>query len=455
MNNRVNFKSAINSICISLIITLCVFNIISNVCHVILNNSYNAYAHGVDNLVQPEDDNDGGEISTYSSVEYDSFLEAYYANLTQNMGFNYHGSCGYVALGMLLSYYDTYLNDAIIPEKYDMPSLGSEKNMIERKNSPGILEDSISSTETMVYGKVTPYGLSASEYLSIIKNKANAAKPSLHAKLILIGNELGYYNRDNEEYCSTNINDREAILTEYFKEIGFTARVNFEIIKITGTSSKIEKETRNYIDQGYPVLVSLANAKSGEGHACIAYAHDSNDIYLNAGWTGDYKYARYNDKVFMKDYDMDTYANAMVVKFVNKHLHSDNYMVGDQSYCSCSDEICFYKHEDFYDIDSTYHTKRCACGYISTTESHNYKSYSKISGLAGSLFHNINCTCGASQRERHIFATVNLGNEEYKHCIYCKWSELISGTITSFPDIPYEEYFLRLYAELEAERNNC
>ncbi|MBR2968200.1 MAG: hypothetical protein IKC35_05460, partial [Clostridia bacterium] len=47
-------------------------------------------------------------------TSYDTFLEAYYRGLTQNFGHNYQKSCGYVALGMLLSYYDTYLDDDII-----------------------------------------------------------------------------------------------------------------------------------------------------------------------------------------------------------------------------------------------------------------------------------------------------------------------------------------------------
>lgn len=52
---------------------------------------------------------------------------------------NYKGSCGYVAIGMILSYYDTFLDDSIIPEQYDMVSNGYDDNIILRRNSPGIL----------------------------------------------------------------------------------------------------------------------------------------------------------------------------------------------------------------------------------------------------------------------------------------------------------------------------
>ena len=59
------------------------------------------------------------EDTVYESSisEYDSFLVSYFDNLTYNYGVNYKGSCGYVAIAMLLSYYDTALCDAIIPEQ--------------------------------------------------------------------------------------------------------------------------------------------------------------------------------------------------------------------------------------------------------------------------------------------------------------------------------------------------
>ena len=45
----------------------------------------------------------------------------YFKNLTENIGYNEtSSSCGYVALGMLLNYYDTSLNDNIVEEKYEV-----------------------------------------------------------------------------------------------------------------------------------------------------------------------------------------------------------------------------------------------------------------------------------------------------------------------------------------------
>ena len=85
----------------------------------------------------------GTPKNTYSSniYQYDSFMESYFDNLTINHGDNTIGSCGYVAIDMLLCYYDTYLNDNIVPEQYDVPSESSCYNVICRRNSPGSMFD--------------------------------------------------------------------------------------------------------------------------------------------------------------------------------------------------------------------------------------------------------------------------------------------------------------------------
>ena len=67
------------------------------------------------------------------------FSTYYFDNLEGNYGLNYKGSCGYIAIAMLLSYYDTYWNDYFIDDYSDqicvMPS-----NRFEYQDllSPGI-----------------------------------------------------------------------------------------------------------------------------------------------------------------------------------------------------------------------------------------------------------------------------------------------------------------------------
>ena len=46
---------------------------------------------------------------------------SYFYNLVENIGNNdeTRATCGYVALAMLLGYYDCYLSETIVPEKYE------------------------------------------------------------------------------------------------------------------------------------------------------------------------------------------------------------------------------------------------------------------------------------------------------------------------------------------------
>ena len=88
------------------------------------------------------------------------YLKHYFMGLTKNFGVNTYGTCTFVALEMMLSYYDSFINDNIIPEKYDVVSKGSETDMIGRGNSPGTLFDLVAAT-----------GLTKYEYYNFLKNE--------------------------------------------------------------------------------------------------------------------------------------------------------------------------------------------------------------------------------------------------------------------------------------------
>lgn len=119
-------------------------------------------------------------IQTYgnSSNRY-NFLNQYYRNLTYH-GYNRKGSCGYVAIGMFLSFYDTYWNDKIIPDDYDKTVRISSTDYDGYGRSPGIY-DPISS-DSSVYNNDLKYK----------KYMLTQTATNFHAYLISIGNSLGY-----------------------------------------------------------------------------------------------------------------------------------------------------------------------------------------------------------------------------------------------------------------------
>ena len=69
----------------------------------------------------------------------DTFQTYYFSNLADNIGKNTKGSCGFVAVGMILSFYDTYWDDSTIPETYDSPCELFSESILQSTSSPGIV----------------------------------------------------------------------------------------------------------------------------------------------------------------------------------------------------------------------------------------------------------------------------------------------------------------------------
>ena len=76
--------------------------------------------------------------ATTTGPYLDSFMAHYFYDLQENYPRNKHGTCGYVAIGMVLSYYDNYLNANIVPEKYEAHTAISDGDFVNTGKSPGL-----------------------------------------------------------------------------------------------------------------------------------------------------------------------------------------------------------------------------------------------------------------------------------------------------------------------------
>jgi len=63
-------------------------------------------------------------VSSVNDETYinDTYASYYFSNLRENFGNNVFGSCGYISVGMLLSFYDAYWDDDFIANSYDVKS---------------------------------------------------------------------------------------------------------------------------------------------------------------------------------------------------------------------------------------------------------------------------------------------------------------------------------------------
>ena len=369
------------------------------------------------------------DATTYSSgiTSYDNFITAYYDNLTYNYGINYKNSCGYIALGMLLSYYDTYLYDGIIPEQFDAVSVGTEDNMISRRNSPGIVRDVIQNVndpddDELIY-------MTANDYYSTLVSMSNY---SLHAKLITIGAYYGNYDFSSMTAPAlTNINEREQILNYFLSNVSGIDSENYEITKYSSTTSNVKSFTINAIQSGNPVLLSVAIPNTAIGHAVVAYDYDptTEEIYCHWGLGADQTHINPEDEGFT------IFRNAMIIDFNSEHSHSDNYGVttitnnipATEYYCYDDCRILTYKalhsYTDHYDpYSTTEHKTYCECGeYI--IQDHNYVDYEKTSDTC----HTEICVCGyESENQEHFayrYSYTVMDNDNHK--VYCACGHLI------------------------------
>ena len=288
----------------------------------------------------------------------DKYVSYYFNNLTNNFGNNKKGSCTYIAFAMLLSYYDTYWDDAIIPENYDMITMLSSNELGLNVESPGI------------YTEGSPIiwdNMSTADYYQVVEQYSNA---HFHLKLIQMGKEkFGQYKFDNSDSpCGLNKNQLDELMNYYLHNY-----MNFDESKInyTSTDNNVRQFVIDNIQNGKPVLVRMKSTTiSGIGHAFILYDYDetNDELYGHFGWKIDeYKFEHIKLSTTPYNYFMD----ATVLNINTAHNCSNNYKYSDgydylETYCPCIHSI----HESHYHNPSSWryysrisHRGRCSlCG---------------------------------------------------------------------------------------------
>ena len=124
-------------------------------------------------------------------------MYSFFENTVNNMGYNLWGSCGFIALEMILKYYDLYLNDNVVPEIYDQEyeidyqinyntSFSSNIDIVEGDFANGYLSENEISCNVNRY---IPSG--TSDFLTYIKNKIDSGVPVI-LKLVDTDSEGNY-----------------------------------------------------------------------------------------------------------------------------------------------------------------------------------------------------------------------------------------------------------------------
>ena len=275
----------------------------------------------------------------------DNYATYYFSELTNNFGNNYIGSCSYTAAAMLLSYYDTYWDDGIIPEHYEKNRLSFNNSLpiSSQTNSPGILRETV------------PQNVDYSSFVESNKDQY------FHLKLISIGLETGIDLLGDYVLFPNSVKD---LLEYYFYDILEYDSSDVTVDHITGFED-VREYAINKVKQGIPVFVSATNPE-GSAHSFIIYDYNEEDdeLYCHMGWKnqlnsdGDYL----TTHVSFSSIEYTLFEGAVSISFNTEHSHSDNYVdVSNNTYCSCYFS-CHPEHEHIYEsVNNTYHMYSCQC----------------------------------------------------------------------------------------------
>lgn len=214
----------------------------------------------------------------------DYYQGVYFSNLRENIGNNRYGSCSYVAIGMLLSFYDSYWSDLFISETYDIeptstfvtypsadfsfPSFYAE--------SPGIAFEPTDDVES----------LSLNDYLYYVASNSN-----VYFQCKLISLSQTYFGTQKFESESNPFGMTFADISGFLGYYLYEYK-NFNTSQVLIDSCNDENLVRSYvinkIQNGVPVILRSQSSSLG-GHAFVAYDYDEDldEIYVHAGWRDD------------------------------------------------------------------------------------------------------------------------------------------------------------------------
>ena len=434
--------------------------------------------------------------SSADEETYSSSADKYFSELKKNIPENVVGSCGYVAMSMLLAYYDTYWNDSFVDAQYDWSVAYTESALINGYST-------IRTENNLFLSQYNQYvasggTLSQDEYyINFVNMYQNAGY--LHLDLIGIGIDEGYYDGliQNDEYAAS-LYETGLLFDIYFDDI-FGDCIYFDPYDLFNSPNaqlplKIKylsmddgysydyvfNKMAELVDSGVPVMYRGAKYADGytgnelfpkkTGHRMIAYDvikenGDVIDFVMHTGWTeteGEYAYCQ---NLSDMPYNMDIGILWLEInENMISHTHSDNYLLsGGGTACSCefygslhpehvhegnetgSGEdyvnyacVCCWCDEphsftSYNNPTSTSHTAVCECGY-STSKAHVF-TYESIS----SLYHISVCACGYTTTGMHTTRAID---NRYSACTLCgevfdSWSDNTIFKIEE--DIPQEQ----------------
>ena len=371
------------------------------------------------------------------TTQFDTFAESYFENLIFNFGSNNYGACGYVAVGMLLSYYDTFHDDRIIPDDYVKKTIRNDNLFYACFDSPGGYAD---------YITLNNPSDTVQDYLEIVEEKAK--DKYLHSYLLMLGNKLGFYPKtDSVEagMAATTTSELIQLLNTYLQH-NTTFQITNEgalgrsfhsfssadytlVSKKRGENGETEESIKVYaiakIQAGIPVLLGVQKNTGTEtvGHMLVAYdVDDSNNIFCNYGYS--HRIYNHHEPEF-EGYTI--YDTVISLEWNTPHNCSNNYVVQtkDTNGNVISEKTYCYEHKDIITYDHV-----CSYGEWVTTDSKHTKTCHCTEKIEGAHTYDSNNTCTVCEHHTHDYHYSYVSRTQCKGvCEYCNYQIITTHNI--------------------------
>ena len=247
--------------------------------------------------------------TNFNRISYFKYLYNYSPKNTAT------GTCGYVSLIQLMTYYDTFYNDYIVPSSYDDGPVNNTSLSQANSNSPGVVREDYNSS---VY----------SSYYSFCNSTQNY---NLQSKLSVVYNTLNGTNDSSNFVDSIGGWDYQTLLNSFYGNSSTVSVTTIDNSYSTYTVNQMKGYIKNYIDAGKPVVVHIKSSMGFYRHSVVAYDYSGDTIYANFG----YDSSTTHQNLLSGSYSGIYYIAALDYGNID-HYHSDNYVINYEYYCGCN-----------------------------------------------------------------------------------------------------------------------
>lgn len=275
-------------------------------------------------------------INNQSETVLNNYSTVYFSHLNDNFPINSHGTCSYVGISMLLSFFDSYWDDEFIATDFEQTTTFSSTITTNQNidipsfdtESPGVISEDWDDVS----------GLSLSQYQNfVLTNEENY----LQSYLIKLGYDMF------DRYCFDDATNpygmtlyEQTHLTLYY----LTYKRNlcnsqaFVTYATDYDQDALEEYIISRLQDGVPVMINTLTSVGY--HSVVAYDYDSSNgtIYVHTGWKDTSGNALTHVSLSQLGVTLSSIESAVSIDIAggSHGYHCPNYVSSTNlSYCSC------------------------------------------------------------------------------------------------------------------------